>query len=98
MSLSALLIAARISGVPFWLLVLLGIAVSSTGIAFLVAYFILLCVDRDALRSERFTLSKLALEKSVTGDSSRGFAPMDSGRLSDALMETTDKSQEPERQ
>jgi hypothetical protein len=57
--------------------VLLGIAVASTGLAFLVAYFILLFVDRDALRSERFTLSKLAIEKSVTGDSLRGFAAIE---------------------
>ncbi len=79
MSLSALLVAARISAAPTWLLVLLGIAVGGTGIAFLVAYFILLFVDRDALRSERFTLSKLAIEKSVTGDSLRGFTAIDLG-------------------
>jgi hypothetical protein len=77
LSLSALLIAARIPSVPQWLLVLLGIAVAGTGLAFLVAYFILLFVDRDALRSERFTLSKLAIEKSVTGDSLRGFTALD---------------------
>jgi hypothetical protein len=74
-----LLIAARISGVPLWLLVLLGIAVGCTGLAFIVAYFILLFVDRDALRSEKFTLSKLAIEKSVTGDSLRGFAAIEVG-------------------
>ena len=76
LSLSALLVAARISQ---WLLVLLGVAVAGTGIAFLVAYFILLFVDRDALRSERFTLSKLAIENGVTGDSLRGFTALDIG-------------------
>jgi hypothetical protein len=79
LSLSALLVAARISGAPQWLLVLLGVAVAGTGIAFLVAYFILLFVDRDALRSERFTLSKLAIENGVTGDSLRGFTALDIG-------------------
>jgi hypothetical protein len=39
----------------------------------MVAYFFLLFNDRDALRSERFTLSKMAIEKSVTGDSLKGF-------------------------
>ena len=56
---------------------LLGFAVGGTGIAFLVAYFILLFIDRDALRSERFTLSKMAIEKSVTGDSLRGFTALE---------------------
>jgi threonine/homoserine/homoserine lactone efflux protein len=79
LALSALLVAARISGAPQWLLVLLGVAVAGTGSAFLVAYFILLFIDRDALRSERFTLSKLAIEKSVTGDSLRGFTALDIG-------------------
>jgi hypothetical protein len=79
LALSALLVAARISTAPQWLLVLLGVAVAGTGLAFLVAYFILLFVDRDALRSERFTLSKLAIEKSVTGDSLRGFAALEAG-------------------
>lgn len=68
--------AARISGAPRWLLILLGIAVCATGSAFIVAYFILLFLDRDALRSERFTLSKMAIEKSVTGDSLKGFTAL----------------------
>jgi len=46
-------------------------------VAYLVAYFVLLFVDRDALRSERFTLSKLAIEKSVTGDSLKGFVAIE---------------------
>ena len=97
LALSALLVAARISGAPQWLLVLLGIAVAATGLGFIVAYFILLFVDRDALRSERFTLSKLAIEKSVTGDSLRGFTAIDvsdQGVLS-APAEAT-QQQEPE--
>jgi hypothetical protein len=93
LSLSALLIAARISGAPQWLLVFLGVAVAGTGIAFLVAYFILLFIDRDALRSERFTLSKLAIEKSVTGDSLRGFTAVDAGdaRVLPAPVEITEQ-------
>ena len=93
LSLSALLIAARIPSVPPWILALLGIAVSGTGIGFLVAYFILLFVDRDALRSERFTLSKMAIEKSVTGDSLKGFAPMELGdqRVLAAPSEVTEQ-------
>jgi len=42
-------------------------------LVFLFAYVYLLFNDRDALRSEKFTLSKLAIEKSVLGDSVIGF-------------------------
>jgi hypothetical protein len=70
---------------------------SAESIAFLVAYFILLFVDRDALRSERFTLSKLAIEKSVTGDSLRGFTALDIGDQ-DILPAPAETSEHGERQ
>lgn len=71
--LSAFLVAARITGVPTWVLLLLGSSSALFILSFMIAYFVLLFSDRDALRSERFTLSKMAIEKSVVGDSSRGF-------------------------
>jgi hypothetical protein len=78
--LSALLIAADMHNVvPTWVFLLLGIAACVIVLAYLTAYFILLFVDRDALRSERFTLSKMAIEKSVTGDSLRGFTAIELG-------------------
>lgn len=75
--LSAMLLAGRISNRPTWLLPLLGVCAGGVVVAYIVAYFILLFIDRDALRSERFTLSKMALEKSVTGDSLKGFTALD---------------------
>jgi hypothetical protein len=80
MVLSALLVAARSPSVPTWVLLLLGTAVGVIAGAFLIAYFVLLFVDRDALRSERFTLSKMAIEKSITGDSLMGFAALELGK------------------
>lgn len=77
--LSAMLLAARISNLPIWVLWLLGCSSAVFVTAFVVAYFYLLFTDRDALRSERFTLSKMAIEKSVTGDSLRGFTAADLG-------------------
>ena len=77
--LSAILVAAGIHNVPPWVFLILGIAACVLVLAYLTAYFILLFVDRDALRSESFTLSKLAIEKSVTGDSLRGFTAIDLG-------------------
>jgi hypothetical protein len=69
----ALLAAARVPNLPFWVLPLLGGTSALFGLSFMVAYFILLFKDRDALRSEKFTLSKMALEKNITGDSLKGF-------------------------
>ena len=71
--LSTLAIVARIVGLSGWVLVLLGTFAGLFVIAFLAAYFILLFRNPDALRSERFTLSKMAMERSVTGDSLKGF-------------------------
>lgn len=77
--LSAMLVAGRIPNLPTWVLLVLGIAAAGIVVAYLVAYFILLFVDRDALRSESFTLSKMAIEKSVTGDSLKGFIAVELG-------------------
>ena len=77
--LSGMLVAARIPNLPTWALTLLGTCAAILVIAYLVAYFYLLFTDRDALRSERFTLSKLAIEKSITGDSLRGFTAIELG-------------------
>ena len=72
-ALSALLIALRIISTPPWILYLLGILAATVLLAFLAAYFFLLVKDRDALRSETFTLSKMAIERSVMGDNIVGF-------------------------
>jgi hypothetical protein len=68
--LSALLIAIRVPDAPSWLLGSLGASAGILLIAFLIAYFFLLFRDRDALRSERFTLSKMAIERSVNDPAS----------------------------
>jgi hypothetical protein len=72
LTLSGLIIGA-IEHVTSWILILLGIASTFAFLAYLVAYFYLLSKDRDALRSERFTLSKIAMDKSIRGDSLTGF-------------------------
>lgn len=62
-------------------------------VAYMAAYFILLFKNPDALRSERFTLSKMALEKSVTGDSLAGFTALElgDGKIFDAKTEPTEQ-------
>ena len=67
------MIGAGLAHLPVWVLVMLGVFQGLTVLAYLAAYFFLLVKDRDALRSERFQLSKMAIERSITGDNLAGF-------------------------
>jgi hypothetical protein len=58
---------------PTWLTPVLAVCVGTVVVAYLAAYFFLLVKDRDALRSERFQLSKMAIERSIVGDNIAGF-------------------------
>ena len=70
--LATLTVAAAIKGVPDWLIVtfivLTGLAVA----LYLAAYLFCLFVDRDSLRSESYSLHKMALEQGLYGDSAMG--------------------------
>jgi hypothetical protein len=59
-------------GAPLWILATLVVAVTVLFAAFVVAFFFLLFKDRDALRSESFTLSKMAIERGLIGDNLSG--------------------------
>jgi hypothetical protein len=67
------MIGAGVAHMPTWVLVMLGVFESFAVAAYLIAYFFLLVKDRDALRSERFQLSKMAIERSIAGDNLAGF-------------------------
>ena len=67
------MIGAGLAHMPTWVLIMLGVFESLAVVAYLAAYFFLLVKDRDALRSERFQLSKMAIERSITGDNLAGF-------------------------
>jgi hypothetical protein len=58
---------------PQWLLVVLAVIVGLLVALYAVAYVFFMLRSPDALRSERFTLSKMALEQ-TRGDSTAGFA------------------------
>jgi hypothetical protein len=64
---------------PSFVTVFLAVVTGVILLVFLFAYIYLLVNDRDALRSEKFTLSKLAIERSVVGDSAVGFLDPSSG-------------------
>lgn len=57
---------------PDWLLYSLALALGLVFLTFLGTYIFLLFTDRDALRSESFTLSKMAIERGLIGDNITG--------------------------
>ena len=91
MVLAAILVAGKF-GAPSWILATLGVFGGVLIVSYLVAYFFLLMKDRDALRSERFQLSKMALERSITGDNLAGF--LDPENLPRALPSAESKASE----
>jgi hypothetical protein len=71
-----LLIAGTVSGIevkaPDWLLISLLIMTVSTVTLYLGSYIYCLFSDRDALRSETYSIQKLAIQKGIVGDSTVG--------------------------
>src|SRR4051812_35339756 len=61
-------------GAPGWVTVMLAVFTSVTMLLYLGAYVYFMVKNSDALRSERFTLSKMAIQNSLRGDTLRGFA------------------------
>jgi len=59
-------------GAPTWILVFLVVFLSLVLLTFLGAYIFLLFKDRDALRSEQYSLSKMAIERGLIGDDVTG--------------------------
>jgi ABC-type siderophore export system fused ATPase/permease subunit len=75
---------------PHWLIVALAIMLGVLVILFVFAYLFLLFKNPDALRSEQYTLSKMALEKGLVGDSLSGLSPYTEnphGRTIDSKVE-----------
>jgi hypothetical protein len=73
--LTAMLAFAR---APEWLMVWISITLLGTIGLYAFAYAICFFVDRDALRSEGYSLNKMAIEHKLLGDSSAGmFDPKD---------------------
>lgn len=69
--LSAIPVCAFIK-TPAWVIIFVSSAVAVCLVTFIGAYIYLLFNNPDALRSETFTLSKMAIEKGLIGDSLAG--------------------------
>ena len=67
------LLAALHFKAPHWVLVCLAGLVGIVSFVYLGAYVYFALRSPDSLRSEKFTLSKMAIERSVVGDNLAGF-------------------------
>ena len=79
-------LAAHYLGAPIWLVVLFSTFSALTMVLYLFAYLYCLFKDRDALRTETYSIQKLAIEKGFIGDSMVGLLPID-GDTKGTLLE-----------
>jgi hypothetical protein len=63
---------------PPWVTTLFCVFASIVLVFYLASYVYFALTNSDALRSERFTLSKMAIEKNIIGDSLQGFIQLTS--------------------
>ena len=74
------------AGSPEWFLIFLASCFGIMFLTFIGSYVFLLKKDRDALRSEQFSLSKMAIEKGLIGDNIAGLMKKDETKLIDAQV------------
>jgi hypothetical protein len=75
------------AGAPIWIQVVFVILIVANQFVFLRAYRFLLLKDRDALRSERYSLSKMQIERGMVGDNAVGLMK---DETSEKLLEAGD--------
>lgn len=57
---------------PEWLIIFLTITMGLSILVFLFAYIYCLFTDKDAIRSEKYSIQKMAIEKGLYGDNNIG--------------------------
>lgn len=60
---------------PNWTIILFSIVICIILILFIFVYIFCLIKDRDALRSEKYSIQKMAIEKGIIGDNLSGIVP-----------------------
>ena len=84
-----ILIAAIIGSASFmgpkWVVIMFSIFAGVTMALYLFAYLFCLFTDKDALRSETYSIQKLAIEKGFIGDNATGLLSKDMPRPSGFL-------------
>lgn len=89
----SLLLAATISAfyfqAPLWVGVLFAVFSGITMALYLFTYLYCLFKDRDALRSETYSIQKLAIEKGFVGDNMQGVIDLHEPEVSQRLSESS---------
>jgi len=89
--------ASYLNSAP-WVLVLFMIFATLTMALFLFAYLYCIFKDRDALRSETYSIQKLAIEKGSVGDSIQGTFPLRGAEETNLLLaESSEQESEDQR-
>lgn len=71
---------------PQWSLILLGVLLGVCVSTFIISYAYYAAKNPDALRSEKFTLSKMAIEKNLIGDDKAGLVEIMEFEASDTRL------------
>ena len=61
---------------PGWLAGTVGALCIFSIVLYIVAYIFFALTDKDSLRSERYSIQKLAIEKGFVGDDKLGYMPV----------------------
>lgn len=79
---------------PFWLSVFFSVLISVVILIYLFAYIYCLFKDRDALRSEKFSIQKMAIERGVYGDNLTGIQySREENRLPESTISVSDQAE-----
>ncbi len=97
----AILVAATISAfsfsAPIWLGVLFAVFCGLTMFLYLFSYVYFMFKDKDALRSETYSIQKLAIEKGFVGDSIKGVFELKTAAAIKQLQESSGDASEEKR-
>jgi membrane protein YdbS with pleckstrin-like domain len=68
---TGLLLLIRLDG-PEWIIIMFAVIICLTIVVFFFTYIYCLFNDKDTLRSEKYSIQKLAIEKGILGDNTTG--------------------------
>lgn len=91
-------VAAALSAVyinaPPWLIIMFAIFAALTMGLYLAAFLYCLLTDKEALRSETYSIQKLAIEKGFVGDSLAGVFPVEAPQRGELIEVPAQAAQE----
>jgi hypothetical protein len=80
------------SKAPTWILVLLSTFAGLSVILYMASYVYCLITDKEALRSEKYQIQRLAIEKGFVGDSQTGVFNMEHSPTGTRLLSPSSQS------